>query len=139
MLPYLRGQFGNASSRHEFGTQARKAVNRAREQVAALVKVQPVQVIFVSGGTEANNLFVKGAASYLKPMQVAVSAIEHPCVAKPAQDLTRQGWQLRKLAVTRDGEVDLADVDKALVQATDRKSTRLNSSHIQKSRMPSSA
>ena len=118
MLPYLRGEFGNASSRHEFGTQARKAVNRAREQVAALVKVQPVQVIFVSGGTEANNLFVKGAASYLKPMQVAVSAIEHPCVAKPAQDLTRQGWQLRKLAVTRDGEVDLADVDKALVQAT---------------------
>jgi len=118
MLPYLREQFGNASSRHEFGTAARKAVNRAREQVAALVKVQPVQVIFVSGGTEANNLFVKGAASYLKPTQVAVSAIEHPCVAKPAQELARQGWQLRKLAVTRDGEVDLADVDQALAQPT---------------------
>ena len=118
MLPYLRGQFGNASSRHEFGTQARKAVDVARGQVAALVNVQPVQVIFVSGGTEANNLFVKGAASYLKPAQVAVSAIEHPCVAKPAQELTRQGWQHRKLAVTRDGEVDLADVDKALAQPT---------------------
>ena len=118
MLPYLRGQFGNASSRHEFGTQARKAVNGAREQVAALVKVQPVQVIFVSGGTEANNLFIKGAASYLKPTQVAVSAIEHPCVARPAQELTRQGWQLRKLAVTRDGQVDSADVDKALAQPT---------------------
>ncbi|OGA52651.1 MAG: cysteine desulfurase [Betaproteobacteria bacterium RIFCSPLOWO2_12_FULL_62_58] len=118
MLPYLRGQFGNASSRHEFGTAARKAVNRAREQVAALVNVQPVQVILVSGGTEANNLFVKGAASYLKPAQVAVSAIEHPCVAMPARELTRQGWKLRKFAVTREGQVDLADVDLALAQPT---------------------
>ena len=53
MLPYLREQYGNASSRHEFGTLARKAVNQAREQVAALVGVQPVQVVFTSGGTEA--------------------------------------------------------------------------------------
>ena len=114
MLPYLRGNFGNASSRHEFGTVARKAVDTAREQVAALVGVQPAQVVFVSGGTEANNLFLKGAAACLKPTQVAVSAIEHPCVAKPAQDLARQGWRARKLAVTRDGAIDLADVDDAL-------------------------
>lgn len=118
MLPYLRGQFGNASSRHEYGTAARKAVNDARAQVAALVGVQPAQVIFVSGGTEANNLFIRGAASYLKPSQIAVSGIEHPCVAKPAQELARQGWQLRKLAVTRDGEIDLADVETALRQPT---------------------
>ena len=84
MLPYLRGECGNASSRHEFGTVARKAVDRAREQVAAFVGVQPVQVIFTSGGTEANNLFIKGAASYLRPAQVAVSGIEHSCVTTPA-------------------------------------------------------
>src|SRR5712671_4449076 len=96
MLPYMRGQYGNASSRHELGTQARKAVNAAREQVAALVNVQPVQVVFVSGGTEANNLFIKGAAAYLKPTQIAVSAIEHPCVARPAQELARAGWKVRK-------------------------------------------
>ncbi|MFN7085278.1 MAG: aminotransferase class V-fold PLP-dependent enzyme, partial [Burkholderiales bacterium] len=71
MLPYLRGEYGNASSRHEFGTVARKALERAREQVAALVGVQPAQVIFTSGGTEANNLFIKGAASCLRPSQVA--------------------------------------------------------------------
>jgi len=118
MLPYLRGNFGNASSRHEFGTVARKAVDTAREQVAALVGVQPAQVVFVSGGTEANNLFLKGAAACLKPTQVAVSAIEHPCVAKPAQDLARQGWRARKLAVTRDGAIDLADVDDALQAPT---------------------
>jgi len=114
MLPYLRGEFGNASSRHEFGIAARRAVDRARQQVAALVNVQPSQVIFVSGGTEANNLFIKGAAADLAPSQIAVSAIEHPCVAKPAQELARQGWKLRKLAVTRDGQLDLADVDAAL-------------------------
>jgi cysteine desulfurase len=118
MLPYLRGDYGNASSRHDLGTRARKAVNAAREQVAALVNVQPSQVIFVSGGTEANNLFIKGVAGYLKPSQVAVSAIEHPCVARPAQELARQGWKLRKLAATPDGRIDMADVGEALQEPT---------------------
>ena len=118
MLPFLSGRYGNASSRHELGITARRAVDTAREQVAALVNVRPAQVIFVSGGTEANNAFIKGAAACLKPSQVAVSAIEHPCVAKPAQDLTRSGWQLRKLAVTGEGELDLADVDAALREPT---------------------
>jgi cysteine desulfurase len=75
-------------------------------------------VIFVSGGTEANNLFIKGAAGYLKPSQVAVSAIEHPCIAKPAQELARQGWKVRKLAVTRAGQLDLADMVAALKEPT---------------------
>ena len=118
MLPYLRGRFGNASSRHEAGTVARRAVDAARQQVAALVNVQPVQVIFVSGGTEANNLFIKGAAGYLKSSQIAVSAIEHFCVAKPVQELARQGWKLRKLAVTRAGAIELADVNAALKEPT---------------------
>jgi len=118
MRPYLGGQYGNASSRHEFGTIARKAVDRAREQVAALVGVQPAQIVFVSGGTEANNLFITGAASYLKPSQVAVSAIEHPCVANPAKDLKRSGWKVRRLAVSRTGRIDLADVDEALTEPT---------------------
>jgi cysteine desulfurase len=113
MLPYMKQQYGNASSRHELGTVARKGVDAAREQVAALVNVQPSQVVFTSGGTEANNLFIRGGAGYLKPSQIAISAIEHPCVAKPAQDLGRQGWKVRKLAVTRDGEIDLADVAEA--------------------------
>jgi cysteine desulfurase len=118
MLPYLRGRYGNASSRHELGTVARRAIDTARQQVGGLVNAQPSQVIFVSGGTEANNLFVKGAAGYLKPSQIAVSAIEHPCVAKPAQELARQGWKLRKLAAKRTGEIDLGDVDTALKEPT---------------------
>ncbi|MBI4192906.1 MAG: cysteine desulfurase [Betaproteobacteria bacterium] len=118
MLPYLREQYGNASSRHEFGTLARKAVNQAREQAAALVRAQPAQVIFTSGGTESNNAFIKGAAGMLKPGQIAVSAIEHPCVAKPAQELARSGWKVRKLAVDGDGRIDLGDVAQALKEPT---------------------
>jgi cysteine desulfurase len=118
MLPFMREHYGNASSRHAAGTFARKAVDRAREQVAALVNVEPVQVVFTSGGTEANNLLIKGAAGYLPPSQIAVSAIEHPCVAKPAQELGRQGWRVRKLAVDHAGQMDLSDVAVALRQPT---------------------
>jgi cysteine desulfurase len=86
--------------------------------VAGLVNVQPSQVVFVSGGTEANNLFMRGAAAYLKPGQVVVSSIEHPCVAKPAQDLARQGWKLRKLAVDDAGRVLVEDAKAALREPT---------------------
>jgi cysteine desulfurase len=118
MMPYLRDEYGNASSRHDAGTRARKALNVAREQVAALVSVQPAQVVFVSGGTEANNMFVKGMAAYLKPTQIAISAIEHPCVVKPATSLARAGWKVRKLKVDADGVLDLGDVDDALRAST---------------------
>ena len=114
MLPFLRGEYGNASSRHDFGTRARRAVNKAREQIAGMVNVQPAQVVFVSGGTEANNLFIRGAAAYMKPGRILVSAIEHPCVAKPAQDLARQGWKLQKLATDDQGRVDVADAQAAM-------------------------
>jgi cysteine desulfurase len=114
MMPYLRDEYGNASSRHDSGTRAREALNVAREQVAALVGVQAAQVVFVSGGTEANNMFVKGMAAYLKPTQIAISAIEHPCVLKPAAGLARTGWKVRKLKVDADGTVNLDDVDDAL-------------------------
>ena len=127
MLPFLREQYGNASSRHDLGISARRAIDQAREQVAALVNVRPPQVVFTSGGTEANNLFIKGAAEILKPSQVAISAIEHPCVAKPAAALARRGWAVRTLAVTRAGKVDLNDVDTALQTPTGMVSVMLAS------------
>ena len=127
MLPFLREQYGNASSRHDLGISARRAIDQAREQVAALVNVRPPQVVFTSGGTEANNLFIKGAAEILKPSQVVISAIEHPCVAKPAAALARRGWGVRKLAVTSAGKVDLNDVDAALQTPTGMVSVMLAS------------
>ena len=113
MLPWLEGQCGNASSRHEYGRRARLAVDEARQRVAAAVNAHPTEVIFTSGGSEANNLFLKGAAATMKPGTVAVSAVEHPCVIKPAQQLARQGWALREIAVDGDGRVradDFAEV-----------------------------
>jgi cysteine desulfurase len=114
MLPWLESQYGNASSRHEFGRAARRAIDEARQQVAAAVNAHPTEVVFTSGGSEANNLFIKGAAASLKPGLLAVSAIEHPCVLKPAAQLARQGWQIRELAVDGSGRLDLADYAEAL-------------------------
>ncbi len=118
MMPYFRKEYGNPSSRHGPGIAVRRAVDRARGQVAESVGVQPAQVVFASGGSEANNLFIQGAAGYLKPACIAVSAIEHPCVMRTAQELTRngQGWSLRRLAVDSLGRVDPDDVDRAMVE-----------------------
>jgi cysteine desulfurase len=108
MLPWLESRFGNASSRHEYGRAARHAVDEARQQVAAAVNAHPTEVVFTSGGSEANNLFLKGAAASLKPGLLAVSAIEHPCILKPAAQLARNGWQVETVAVDAAGRVDFA-------------------------------
>ena len=115
MLPWLQSQFGNASSRHEYGRQARQAIDEARQKVASAVNAHPTEVIFTSGGSETNNLFLKGAAASLKPGLFAVSAVEHPCVLKPAAQLARQGWQLRHLAVDAAGRVKVEDYAEVLL------------------------
>lgn len=109
MLPWLEMQFGNPSSRHEYGRAARRAVDEARQQVAAAIGAHPTEIVFTSGGSEANNLFLKGAAACMKPGLVGVSSVEHPCVIKPAEQLARQGWRLHKLKVDASGCVDRAD------------------------------
>ncbi len=109
MLPWLDGRFGNASSRHEYGRQARAAIDAAREQVAAAVGAHPTEVVFTSCGSEANNLFLKGAAALMKPGLVAVSAIEHPCVREPAKQLRRAGWRMREIAVDGEGRIEAGD------------------------------
>jgi len=115
MLPWLESQYGNASSRHEYGRRARQAIDEARQQVAAAVKAHPTEVVFTSGGSEANNLFLKGAAASMKPGVLAVSAVEHPCIIKPAAQLARQGWEVRSLAVDAAGSLNLADYAEALL------------------------
>lgn len=108
MLPWLESQFGNASSRHEYGRAARRAIDEARQQVAAAVNAHPTEVVFTSGGSEANNLFIKGAAASFKPSALLVSAIEHPCVLKPAAQLTRQGWQSQIVTVDSQGRLNFS-------------------------------
>lgn len=108
MLPWLESRFGNASSRHEYGRAARRAVDEARQQVAAAVNAHPTEVVFTSGGSEANNLFLKGAAACVRPGVIAVGATEHPCVLKPAAQLASSGWQIETVAVDAAGRVDFA-------------------------------
>lgn len=114
MLPYLQRDFGNASSRHGYGINARRAIDKARKQVASVVGVQPSQVIFTSGGSEANNLFIRGAADSLKPGTIFVSAIEHPCVLKPTQALSKRTtdpWKVYEPPTNTSGQVSLNEVD----------------------------
>ncbi len=105
MLPYLDARFGNPSSRHEYGRQARAAVDRAREQLAVAVGAHPTEVIFTSGGSEANNLFIKGAAALMKPGLVVVGASEHPCVREPARQLERSDWRRELVPLDSQGRI----------------------------------
>ncbi len=106
MLPFRREACGNPAGVHQFGRYARAAVDTAREQVAALVSAHPSQVVFTSGGTEANNLALKGVAARHTPSLLALSAAEHPSVTGPAQALAGQGWRLEGIALKRSGELD---------------------------------
>lgn len=114
MLPWMQGQYGNATSRHVYGRCARDAVEAARRVIAQSVGVQPAQVVFTSGGTEANNWAIKGMAAQLTPSQLLISAIEHPCVSRAAMSVTTQGWQVNTLAVDANSVVDLALAEQAL-------------------------
>ena len=105
MMPYLEMQQGNPTSQHSFGRHARTAIEEAREQVALAIHAHPSEVIFTSGGTEANNMIVHGAAIKNPQSTLVRSNIEHPCVARPMEALTHQGWQQDLLKVNHDGVV----------------------------------
>lgn len=122
MLPYFGARFGNASSRqHAYGWQAERAVERAREQVAALLGVaDPKELLFTSGATEANNLAIRGVAEAVwregaAPHLVTV-ATEHSSVLAPCRMLAERGATLTELPVDAEGFVDLAAFDAAMQQ-----------------------
>lgn len=118
MLPFMQSQHGNPTSRHSFGRTARQAIDHAREQVAACVGAHTSQVVFTCGGTEADNLAIQGIAATQIPTQIAISAIEHPAVTKPAQALQWRGWKLAKIAVDSEGALDLDHLEHSLQQKT---------------------
>ncbi len=105
MLPYIEMQQGNPTSQHSFGRYARTAIEEAREQVALAIHAHPSEVIFTSGGTEANNMIVHGAAIKERESTLVRSDIEHPCVARPMEAMKYQGWKQALLNVSQDGVV----------------------------------
>lgn len=108
--------FGNASSVHGFGQQARAAVDRARREVAALIGAKQNEIVFTSGGTEANNLAIRGLceASGSHARHLITSAIEHPSVAGVCHELEKRGWEVTHLPVYANGIVKLDDLAHAL-------------------------
>jgi cysteine desulfurase len=120
MLPYLGGAFGNPSSAHRFGRAARAGVEEARRKVAAAVGAEPDQVLFTSGGTEADNLAVLGAslaaASAGRPMHAAVASTEHKAVLAAAHAVLGLGGRETVLPVDAAGLVDLQALDHALAE-----------------------
>lgn len=98
--PHLTQDFGNPSSASVQGRRARAAVDHAREQVAALVGAEPDEIVFTSGGTEANNIAIRGAARHLATRVAVTSCVEHPATAAPLAHLREHhGWRVHELAV----------------------------------------
>ncbi len=118
MLPYFSSVYGNPSSVHRYGRVVRAGLDRAREQVAALINAEPAQVIFTSGGTEANNLAVQGYTTGVAPAHLAISGIEHASVLEPARFLQASGWQVDVIPVDDCGRVTSDDFRATLTPAT---------------------
>ena len=116
MLPYLTSSFGNPSSVHFFGQQVRAAVDRARRAVASLIGARANEVVFVSGGTEANNLAIRGLCETHKSGKghVVTSVIEHPSVRGCFDALEAQGWEVTRVPVDQSGIVKIEEVRAAL-------------------------
>eukprot|EP00796_Vickermania_ingenoplastis_P008699 gene8699-6119_t len=121
MMPYLTEQYGNPHSRtHSYGWQAEEAVERARAQVASLVKAHPKEIFFTSGATESNNIAVKGAAHFhrAKKNHIVTLRTEHKCVLDSCRYLEMEGFEVTYLPVLKNGLVDLKELEAALKPST---------------------
>jgi len=120
MLPFLTEKFGNASSIHFYGQEARAAVDKARHQVAEIINARPNEIVFTSGGTEANNLAIRGLveANEKYGKHIITSQIEHSAVREVCQDLEKRGYEVTFLPVYEDGIVKIEDVKNAIRQDT---------------------
>ncbi len=120
MRPYLTGAFGNPSSLHWFGQQARAALDEARGQVAALIGASPNEIVFTGSGTEADNMALRGVAGATRePRRTIVhSAIEHHAVLNTGKALAEEGWLVETVRAGQDGLVDLADLEAKVDEET---------------------
>ncbi|HEU4387340.1 MAG TPA: IscS subfamily cysteine desulfurase [Blastocatellia bacterium] len=116
MLPYFSDGFGNAQSVHSYGQRARAAVETARRQVSALIGASPAEIIFTSGGTESDNLAIRGVAEAHRSRgrHIVTTNIEHPAVTATCQSLERAGGEVSYVPVNSAGLVDAGDVIRAI-------------------------
>ena len=119
MLPFLTRHYGNPSSGYSFAATARKAIDLARERLAALLGCEPVEIVFSSGGTESNNAVINSALQLeAGGKHVITSAVEHSAVLRPCQDLAKRGYDVTFLGVDGHGNLDVAEWEAAIRPGT---------------------
>ena len=124
MLPYFDKIYGNASSIHHFGRNALDAVENARNQVGSLINSNPDEIIFTSGGTESDNLAIKGVAFFNKKKRdtkgyhIITSAVEHPAVLETCKYLEKLGFNVKYLPVDKFGLINLSDLEDSISRDT---------------------
>ena len=120
MMPYLTNSFGNASSVHKFGQEARRAVEKARMQVAKLIGASPREIIFTSGATESDNLAIKGIAEryHRQGNHIITTKIEHSAILDTCHSLEKSGFEITYLPVDQYGMVDPEQVASAIKPST---------------------
>ena len=120
MLPYFTKAYGNPSSVHSFGREARRALDKARKRTAEALKADPVEIYFTSGGSEADNWAIKGVAlaNKNKGDHIITTSIEHPAVLDTCRYLEKEGFKVTYLPVDQYGMVSVKDVEKAITDKT---------------------
>ncbi len=120
MIPFLRGNFGNPSSTHYYGTESKTAIENARKSLASLLNCSPAEIIFTSGGTESNNFAIRGVALSKKDKgrHIITSNIEHPAVSEVCKSLEKEGYEISYLPVNRDGILEAEELTKAIRKDT---------------------
>jgi cysteine desulfurase len=115
MLPFLTKYYGNPSSGYGFAAMARKAINLARERLAAFLGCQPTEIVFTSGGTESNNAVINSALQLdVRGKRVVTSSVEHSAVLRPCQDLAKRGCDVTFLGVDRHSNLDVTELEAAI-------------------------
>jgi len=118
MLPYLKEQYGNASSIHRYGRLAHKAIEKARKQIASLINADPSEILITSGGTESNNTVLRGIPVIGSSNQIITSLIEHDAILEPCKQLEKNGLIVDYLPVNKFGMVDPAELENHLTENT---------------------
>jgi len=116
MLPYFSQRFGNASSLHGFGREAKEALEESRQRVARLLHAHPGEIVFTSGGTESDNLALRGIAykNRNSGRHIITSQIEHPAILETCHSLEREGFSVTYLPVNREGLIELSELERAI-------------------------
>jgi len=118
MKPYFLQKYGNASSLHSFGTEAKEALEKSREMVASLIRADTDEIVFTSSGTESDNLAIKGIAFNAGNGHIITSSIEHPAVLETCKFLEKKGFRVTYLPVDKYGMVSPEDVENAIKKDT---------------------